>query len=149
VPQGFTELSNSQKSVIAQDIINKERAPQARDIAASIVGVSPRYVQYAKQVAEADKKNKEQGKPELLPDIKAGNLTIKAAIREINRSEKLEQLKTPVDIDSIQSEFNIILADPPWRYEMLNGEPRPCTDDRLIEDNGAVGHAHPCDFSRG
>ncbi len=89
-------------------------AGRAREKAAESVGVSGRYVQDAKKIAEKA--------PELVEQIQAGSMTITEAIKEIKKEERKEEIaRQRVDIERGEIEaptglFDVISMDPPWNY---------------------------------
>lgn len=98
------------KSLVAQmpQVIPRK----ARDDAAAVHGVSPRYVQDAKRIqAEA---------PEKVERIRAGDLTITQAVRELKRATTHERIRAaaapPLDM-AVSRRFPVLYADPPWQYE--------------------------------
>lgn len=88
-------------------------AAESRERAGARVGVSGRYVQDAKAVADKA--------PELVPEIAAGNLTIPEAKKQIRQAEKAERVaaiaaQEPAPLEAVGT-FPVLLVDPPWRYE--------------------------------
>jgi ParB-like chromosome segregation protein Spo0J len=90
------------------------RKPLARDRAAAAVGISGRTLAQAKRVAEQA--------PELVDEVKAGNLTLKVAEREIRKREQVAReiaqraaAQVVVDegarFDLRQGDFRTVLAD--------------------------------------
>ena len=80
--------------------------------AAKIIGVSKGYVIDAKKV--------EREAPDLIPQIAAGTMTIPEAKREIKQRARRDAIETyePPPLQSIANgPFDVILADPPWRYD--------------------------------
>ena len=78
--------------------------------AADVVSVSPRMVQYAKEIRTKD--------PEAFDLVKLGEVTVNEAKREIKKKEHAEL------VESVKREpqknlgiAQLVLADPPWRYE--------------------------------
>jgi N6-adenosine-specific RNA methylase IME4 len=82
-------------------------------LAAKAVGVSPRYISAAKQLAREA--------PELLPQVGSGQLTIPEAQKALRLRKKAAQVAeiTSRDTGPLASigPFSVRLADPPWRYE--------------------------------
>jgi 16S rRNA G966 N2-methylase RsmD len=74
--------------------------------AADVVGVSARMVQYAKAIMNAD--------PEAFERIKAGEMTITQATREIKKKEIAKTVDWP------EGKYRVIYADPPWSYGNLS-----------------------------
>ncbi len=74
---------------------------KAREEAASLVGVSPRYVSDAKAVHKA--------MPELAEKVRLGEVTLPQAMRELHHAEKIVR---PMPTDK----YRVFYADPPWEY---------------------------------
>lgn len=122
-------LTSSQRAVLALDVLPlleakaKERqveagkhkqiiaeAGQARDQAAKITNTNRQYVSDAKRIAEKS--------PELLDQVRTGELTIPEAKRQVKLNEKREVWAEPVKpVESLNGPFGVIYADPPWRYD--------------------------------
>lgn len=96
----------------------RQTAPKSRDVVASMVRVSPSYVQQAKEIA--------QKAPELLEKIKKDEkVTIQEAKREIKESKReavreqnralVEQTK-PVSVVASNTTYQTIALDPPWDW---------------------------------
>jgi len=83
---------------------------KAREQAAQVTGTSPRYVQDAKKLATAA--------PDLLEQVKEGELSIPEAKKQYRRRQQEETHQTKVEIAQTLPDtvFNIIYADPPWEY---------------------------------
>ena len=82
-----------------------KRAPQARDQAADVVSISPRMVQYAKEIKAKN--------PEAFERMKAGSVTVNAVRQETRAVEVHEKL---VHIEIPKGKHRVIYADPPWWY---------------------------------
>ena len=82
-----------------------KRAPQARDQAADVVSISPRMVQYAKEIKAKN--------PEAFERMKAGSVTVNAVRQETRAVEVHEKL---VSIEIPKGKHRVIYADPPWWY---------------------------------
>lgn len=83
---------------------------RTRDQIAEIVGVSKGT--YDKMTIITEKK------PELIVEIKAGKTSIDKVFSDIKLAERLEIIKsTPQNIPLPTGTFNVIYADPPWRYD--------------------------------
>lgn len=90
---------------------------RARDKAAEVVGVSPRYV--------ADAKKLKEEKPNLYAKVKAGKKTITEAKREVKeekREKRREENRKKVQsvpepqVISAGAKFATIVIDPPWDW---------------------------------
>jgi len=106
-------LTDGQKAVLALDILPlmeaeaRERMSEAasegvefvpppeagksRDHAAAAVGVNPRYVSDAKRIAREA--------PELVEKLRAGALTVPAAMRQLKEDQRKADLARPVRVD--------------------------------------------------
>lgn len=84
---------------------------QARDQAAQAVGLTPTTYHRAKTILE-------KGSEELKQNTKNGTVSITYAYKSINRKEKHEN---PPELP--QGTYDIIYADPPWKYYLqLRGD---------------------------
>ena len=83
---------------------NTDKA-KSRDQAAAVVSVSPRMVQYAKEIKAKN--------PEAFERMKAGGVTINAVRQETRAVEVHEKL---VSIEIPKGKHRVIYADPPWWY---------------------------------
>lgn len=135
-------LSSSQKAVIALDILpmleaeakerqrggqggilldqrvdqaNGNRAPQAAEQAAAIVGTNRQYVADVKSIA--------QSAPELVEKIRAGETTVTQAKRDIKekkreqrRQDNANKVAAVADPLEVGVKFATILIDPPWDW---------------------------------
>lgn len=75
---------------------------QARDAAAELFNTNPRYVSDAKRI-KADA-------PDVFEQVKAGEMTIPQAKRELVKRERKDAPPLPSD------KYRVIYADPPWSY---------------------------------
>ena len=75
---------------------------KARDHVATDFNTNPRYVSDAKKIKEDS--------PDLFEKVKAGELTIPQAKREITKRNKQDPPPLPDD------KYRVIYADPPWKY---------------------------------
>lgn len=81
------------------------RGTRSRELAATIAGVSPRTIQDASTVREAD--------PELFAEVLAGHLAADKAARRIRRLRRYAEITPAPPIP--EGPFDLILADPPWQ----------------------------------
>lgn len=81
------------------------RAGRTRESAAKIAGVSPRTVQDAATVREAD--------PELFARVLAGQIPADKAARQVRRRRRYAQIQPAPALP--EGPFGVILADPPWQ----------------------------------
>lgn len=98
-----TDLQNNVSQII-------DRSSRASEQAAKITNTNRQYVSDAKRIAEKS--------PELLEQVRTGELTIPEAKRQIKLNEKREVWAEPVKpVESLNGPFGVIYADPPWRYD--------------------------------
>jgi N6-adenosine-specific RNA methylase IME4 len=83
---------------------------KASDQAAEVVSVSPRMVQYAKEIRTKN--------PLAFDLVKLGEVTVNEAKREIKKKEHAELVQAVKrEPQKILGIAQLVLADPPWRYE--------------------------------
>lgn len=132
-------LTSSQRAVVALEVEKvlaveaKKRQGQRTDIteifpecsgearvqAGKIIGVSAHYVSDAKKL--------QKEAPDLLEQVRSGELTIPKAKAQLRRQEKVEKVQEisrgngnlPTD-----KRYPIIYADPPWRYDFSRSNSR-------------------------
>lgn len=88
---------------------------EAREQAADAVGVNPRYVSDAKRISEQA--------PELVPKMRAGEITVPQAMRELKEREretKRDQNRAAIvaapEPTKITGVYSTIVIDPPWDW---------------------------------
>jgi N6-adenosine-specific RNA methylase IME4 len=91
-----------------------------REQAGKLVGVSGRYVQDAKVVAERA--------PELAEQVRAGAKTLTEAKKEIRQQDKAVRVaeiasREPAPL-AAAGPFAVLYADPPWRYDFAEDQGR-------------------------
>lgn len=99
---------------------------KARDEAAALVGVSPRYVSEAKAIAAAS--------PELLAGMRDGSVTLQDAKRQTRNTTLREAIP-----DKPTGRYRVIYADPPWKYN----DAMAISKDGLGESYGPADAHHP------
>ncbi|CAB4785840.1 MAG: hypothetical protein F2735_00300 [Actinobacteria bacterium] len=104
---------------------SKQRAPQARDMAAAAFKTSGKSVARAKRVMEKA--------PELAAKVAAGTLALEAAEQQVRAIERVaaadeRSAAGPPAMDTL-TKHKVIYADPPWRYEFT------ASDNRRIENH--------------
>lgn len=104
------KAGGDRKSVSApvREPIQAEKADgkKAAAAAAAAAGVGTRYVESAKAVAEYS--------PELARKVKAGDLTIKQAEKQIRKAQQVEKIRV---YRPPEGKFGVIVIDPPWKYD--------------------------------
>lgn len=95
--------SQELEEISPQALETEKRQPQAREIAASIVGTNEKYVSDAKRIVEKS--------PELAKKVRDGKVSIAKAKREITKDERVNNPPAP-----IAGEYRVWYADPPWHY---------------------------------
>lgn len=87
--------------------------------AAEIMQTNAQYVSDAKKIARE--------LPEYVPLILSGDATIqdaKAELRQRARAEKVEEISAGNRPLEVGAKFNVICADPPWRYDFSKSDSR-------------------------
>jgi N6-adenosine-specific RNA methylase IME4 len=124
------ELAQKLEPIIQQKA--KEQQGHRTDILANL----PKSVNTRKEVSEMfglkernyDKlKEIKEKTPEKLIDIKDGKISINKAHKDIQIHKKRENIRN-IKKEIPKGEFDVIYADPPWRYEFTN------TENRAIEN---------------
>jgi len=107
-------LTDSQKAVVGVRYLRVMKYKRVgtsshhrnRDIVAEQVGVSGRYIQMADKILSE--------KPEVEEEIMKGKIKLK----QVDRNLKLrEQEKEIEKLKDITGEYEVIVVDPPWKYE--------------------------------
>ena len=94
--------------------IKSKRKDQARDHAAKVVSVSPRMMQYAKEI--------EVKNPEAFERIKAGTIKVSEVQQEMKKEKREGYLKSQRQaienggVAPVNGLFDVIVCDPPWAY---------------------------------
>jgi N6-adenosine-specific RNA methylase IME4 len=102
---------------------------QTREKIGQKIGMSGSTYERGNKVWEAAKEGNEKAK-KLIEEIDKGKITINAAFKTIRQEEKHNEIKEnlkPVELP--EGKYNVILADPPWRYNFSN------SDNRKIENH--------------
>lgn len=90
----------------------KDRTPRSTEKAAKAAKVSERKMKKARKVRKAS--------PSIAKKVRAGELTLSQANRQIRRSEqenKLAEAQAKPKVVSIKGPYDLIVADPPWKYD--------------------------------
>ncbi len=126
-------LNESQRAMVAEKLATLgEGRPRANSAnlqsisvakAGDMMQVSPRSVQTARAVREAD--------PDLAARVEAGEMRLNEAARVLNRAEKVEAVRvaTMPALGAMTQRYAVLYADPPWQYE-----PGSVDDSRVIEN---------------
>ena len=113
-----------------KEIIPEQERGQARDFAATAVGVNPRYIQDAKRI--------EAQAPDLIPQIASGAMNIPEAVKKLKERERLAQRaeiaeagaavpqadrwhiwQASIETWSAPRQYDCIITDPPYPREYL------------------------------
>jgi len=84
--------------------------------------ISDKTVKKAKKILEAAEKDQDIKKE--WEKAKAGRTTVEKVYREVKQKERREALNKPEPLEKITKEYDIIYADPPWRYEFSQSRNR-------------------------
>jgi len=71
----------------------------------------------------------DKGTPEQKEKVLSGKSTISAVSRDIKRVEKKEEIKR-IPPSKLEGKYNVLLADPPWQYDITNTAIRGNADDQ-------------------
>ncbi len=89
----------------ALDVADVPHRGRAREHAASLAGVSPRLVQDAIRVQQADRA--------LFEQVTTGRLPLRQAVQRLDREARYAQIGASPPLPN--GEFDLVLADPPWQ----------------------------------
>ena len=100
-----------EKQTPVREIFPERETGRTRDKVASQIGIgSGKHYEKAKKIWQEAKSGNETAK-KLVGNIDKGRITIHSAYKSINQKEEISLPPLP------QGRYEIILADPPWRYE--------------------------------
>jgi N6-adenosine-specific RNA methylase IME4 len=111
-------LSESQRAMVANEVarleahrpgISASKEAVTQPQAAKLLNVSRASVQRAREVAEKS--------PALAEKVRAGKMTLGAAMRETKRATATKRLKSYNPPTTKDGPFGVIVADPPWAYD--------------------------------
>jgi N6-adenosine-specific RNA methylase IME4 len=131
-------LTDIDKFELAQKLepLIKEKAKKQQGHRTDILAELPKSVNTRKEVSKQvglkernyDKLREIKEKtPGRLNDIREGKISINKAYKDIQISKRRKEIKT-ISKEIPEGEFDVIYADPPWRYEFTN------TENRAIEN---------------
>lgn len=114
-------LSESQRAMIAARLATQSEGRPTKTAsieavsqteAAQMLNVSRASVQRAHEVLE-------RGSPALIASVDSGSVAVSDAVRQLRREEDRARLSKPSLVlpDAYTGPFDLILADPPWRYD--------------------------------
>ena len=107
----------SVEATCPQPITPKARAPQSRDKAAAVVGVSGRTVARVQALAEAAKTS--PAAKAAFDEVRAGTMTANegaAVLKQEKRAALPDELRrAPLPMPG--GRFRVLVLDPPWKYE--------------------------------
>jgi N6-adenosine-specific RNA methylase IME4 len=100
----------SDKIIGADNVLTGSRGESVVH-ASKIANVSKTYIQQASKIQEEN--------PDLFKEMESGKKTIKEAHNEIKKVEHAKRVQIAKENPVCQNKgpFNLILADPPWRYD--------------------------------
>ena len=138
---GRRNLSNYQRSVLALELeevfSNKAKENQVRKANSVLLISAEQKLDTRKELSKIAsvghdtiakvKKIQAQASEEVKAKLSTGEVSINSAYQEIKKEEKREELAqirldieqgiNNVDINNIPEKFDVIYADPPWRYD--------------------------------
>lgn len=116
--------NKSSVSDTAADTEPKEKADNRKSVSKK-ARVSERKTKKAQRVRRAN--------PKLAAKVESGEITLQAAIREVVKAEQAPKAKAATASLPI-GEFNLICADPPWRYDFSETETRAIENQYTSQD---------------
>jgi len=104
---------------VGRPIDNCGKLPQfhgekTRDLIGKLVGVSGKTLEKAEYIVDQAESTPEKFKP-ILDDVDKGKKSIDRGFKDIQRIRKQEKQRKGVELP--QGTYDVILADPPWRYQ--------------------------------
>ena len=165
---GRRNLSNYQRSVLALQLEDVFRAKAKESKAEKVshfrntgevlqISATPDTRKELSKVAAVShdtiakvKKIQEKAPEEVKAKLATGEVSINAAYKEIKKEEKKEELQQrrvliennvkKVDINNIPEKFDIIYADPPWRYDFAETSNRKIENQYTTMDNNDIAN---------
>jgi len=110
---------------ISATLRESERGKTSEKVAEKI-GMKPRTYEKAIKVWEASKQDEQAKK--WVEDIDKGKRSVNSAHKDLRRIEKKEEIKQ-VEPQKLTGKYNVIYADPPWRYDNNSTSIRGTADD--------------------
>ena len=108
-------------------MLQKSAKPDTRKELSKVAAVSHDTIAKVKKIQE-------KAPEEIKAKLSTGEVSINAAYKEIKKEEKKEELKqiridiekgiNNVDINNIPEKFDVIYADPPWKYDFAESSNR-------------------------
>ena len=100
-------------------ILSQADTGKARQKAAKATGASEVYVQAVKKI--------ESDSPDLIPDMRAGKMTVPQAKREVAKRAILEKLESieEIEVKKTSGVYDVIVIDPPWPMKKINRDVAP------------------------
>ena len=165
---GRRNLSNYQRSVLALEledvfskkakenisIENKNRSTDLAKLPKREAVDTRKELSKVAQVGERTlgmvKKIQEKAPEEVKAKLRTGEVSINAAYKEIKKEEKKAELAqvridiekgvSNVDINNIPEKFDVIYADPPWRYDFAESSNRKIENHYTTMDNKDISN---------
>ena len=160
---GRRNLSNYQRSVLAlelEDVFSKkakEKQGKRNDISVNspISKLDTRkelskVASVGEQIIARVKVIEAKAPEEVKAKLRTGEVSINAAYKEIKKEEKkaeiaqvridIEKGVSNVDINNIPEKFDVIYADPPWRYDFAESSSRKIENHYTTMDNKDIAN---------
>ena len=159
---GRRNLSNYQRSVLALELeevfSNKAKENQGARTDISQISVKSKSIDTQKELSKVAnvshdtiakvKKIQAQASEEVKAKLSTGEVSINSAYQEIKKEEKKEELAqirldieqgiNNVDINNIPEKFDVIYADPPWRYDFAESSNRKIENHYTTMENSDI-----------
>ena len=161
---GRRNLSNYQRSVLAlqlEDVFRAKAKEKQKEAGGALPQISAKApIETRKELSKVAavshdtiakvKKIQEKAPKEIKAKLATGEVSINAAYKEIKKEEKKEELQQrrvliknnvkKVDINNIPEKFDIIYADPPWRYDVTISPNRKIENHYPTMDNNDIAN---------
>ena len=161
---GRRNLSNYQRSVLAlqlEEVFSnkaKENLIKGGKVSQEGLQISAKAIDTRKELSKVAnvshdtiakvKKIQAQASEEVKAKLSTGEVSINSAYQEIKKEEKKEELAqirldieqgiNNVDINNIPEKFDVIYADPPWRYDFAESSNRKIENHYTTMENSDI-----------
>ena len=113
---GHARHGTKPESCLETASASKQKPLRSRATAAKQQGISERRVRQAQDVRKKA--------PDLAEKVARGEMPLAAAGREVQKRERAEIRKNPPPIQTNGGTFQVLYADPPWRYDFSKSDSR-------------------------
>lgn len=116
-------IKNQSITVQKTELILQKPEGKAIDLAAEKVGISGSTLQHYKKVVEVAKTNPQIQKE--LAEVRNGTKSVNKVFKSMDQLQKRTEIKETLRLRALPiDKFEVIYADPPWKYEFSETESR-------------------------